>query len=225
MPISLEIKGKYACFSRPEMKVERVSYDVITPSAARGILDAILWHPGMRWHVDRIQVCAPIRFTNIRRNEVSQKISSQNVSEAMKKGPDALDDLYLVTSDYIQQRAAMVLRDVHYVIDAHFELTFQGAAGDKAGAAKFQAMARRRIEKGQCFHMPYLGNREFPARFQHCKERPICPDELKGEKDLGWMLLDLDFSDPADIRPKFFRAIMRDGVIEVPDLNGEEVMG
>ena len=224
MSVSLEVWGDYALFSRPEMKTERVSYDVITPSAARGILDAILWHPGMKWRVERIQVCSPIRFTNIRRNEVSQTISARNVKAAMGKGPEALDGLYLATSDCIQQRAAMILRDVHYVIDARFRMTRNAAPGDNPG--KFQEMARRRIEKGQCYHTPCMGVHEFPVReFRHCVERPPCPDELKGEKDLGWMLLDMDFSNPQDIQPKFFRAIMRDGVIDVPDLESEAVKG
>lgn len=220
MSISLEVWGDYACFSRPEMKVERVSYDVITPSAARGLIESILWHPGMRWAVTRIQVCNPIRFTNIRRNEVKDTISARTVRSAMERGSG---DLYLATPNSIQQRAAMVLKDVRYVIDAHFELTDRAAPGDNAG--KFQEMARRRIEKGQCYHQPCLGTREFPASFRMCESRPPCPDELRGEKDLGWMLLDMDYSDPADIRPKFFRAIMRDGVIEVPDPRGEGVTG
>lgn len=221
MSVSLEIFGDYACFSRPEMKTERVSYDVITPSAARGILDAILWHPGMKWKVTRIQVCSPIRFTNIRRNEVSRTISARNVKAAMGGNPSGL---YLITSDCIQQRAAMVLRDVHYVIDACFRMTDRAAPGDNPG--KFQEMARRRIEKGQCYHTPCMGVREFPVKeFRHCAERPPCPEELKGDKDLGWMLLDMDFSNPKDIQPRFFRAVMRDGVIDVPDLESEAVKG
>ena len=224
MSVSLEVWGDYALFSRPEMKTERVSYDVITPSAARGVLDAILWHPGMKWRVERIQVCSPIRFTNIRRNEVSQTISARNVKAAMGKGAEALDGLYLATSDCIQQRAAMILRDVHYVIDAHFDMTDKAAPSDNK--VKFREMARKRIAKGQFYHAPYFGTREFPVRkFQECAERPPCPDELKGEKDLGWMLLDMDFSNPADIRPKFFRAVMRDGVIDVPDPRHEGVVG
>ena len=224
MSVSVEVWGDYALFARPEMKTERVSYDVITPSAARGVLDAILWHPGMKWRVERIQVCSPIRFTNIRRNEVSQTISARNVKTAMGKGPEALDGLYLATSDCIQQRAAMILRDVHYVIDAHFDMTDKAAPSDNK--VKFREMARKRIAKGQFYHAPYFGTREFPVRkFQECEERPPCPDELKGEKDLGWMLLDMDFSNPADIRPKFFRAVMRDGVIDVPDPRHEGVVG
>ena len=220
MSISLEVWGDYACFSRPEMKVERVSYDVMTPSAARGLIEAIFWHPGLRWVIDRIQVCAPIRFTNIRRNEVKDVISARTVKTAMEQGRG---ELYLATPNSIQQRAAMVLKDVRYVIDAHFELTDKAAPGDNAG--KFQEMTRRRIEKGQFYHQPCFGVREFPAHFQMCAVRPACPDELKGERDLGWMLLDMDYSDPANIRPKFFRAVMRDGVIEVPPLHSEGVTG
>lgn len=220
MSISLEVWGHYACFSRPEMKVERVSYDVITPSAARGLIEAVFWHPGLRWVVDRIQVCAPIRFTNIRRNEVKDVISARTVKTAMEQGQG---ELYLATPNSIQQRAAMVLKDVRYVIDAHFELTAKAAPSDNAG--KFQEMTRRRIEKGQFYHQPCFGTREFPAHFRMCAERPACPDELKGERDLGWMLLDMDYSDPANIRPKFFRAKMQDGIIDVPDPHSEGVTG
>ena len=220
MSISLEVWGDYACFSRPEMKVERVSYDVITPSAARGLIEAIFWHPGMRWVIDRIQVCSPIRFTNIRRNEVKDVISARNVRTVMEKGAG---ELFLATPDSIQQRAAMILKDVRYILDAHFELTDKAAPGDNAG--KFQEMTRRRIEKGQFYHQPCFGTREFPAHFQPCGERPPCPEELKGEKDLGWMLLDMDHSDPADIRPIFFRAVMQDGVILTPDPRREGVKG
>ena len=220
MSISLEVWGDYACFSRPEMKVERVSYDVITPSAARGLIEAIMWHPGMRWIIDQIQVCSPIRFTNVRRNEVKDVIPARSVKAVMEKGKG---ELYLSTQDSIQQRAAMILRDVRYIIDAHFELTDKAAPGDNAG--KFQEMMRRRVEKGQFYHQPCFGNREFPAHFRQYEERPPCPDELKGEKDLGWMLLDMDYSDPADIRPIFFRAVMRDGVIQTPDPRREGVKG
>ncbi len=218
MSISLEVWGDYACFSRPEMKVERVSYDVITPSAARGLIESIYWHPGLRWRIDRIRVCKPIRFTNIRRNEVKDVISARTVKVAMeqKRG-----DLFLSAPDSIQQRAAMILKDVRYIIDAHFELTEKAAPSDNNG--KFQEITKRRIEKGQFYHQPCFGVREFPAHFRMCTEVLPCPDELKGEKDLGWMLLDMDYRDPENIRPKFFRAVMRDGLIEVPDLYSEEV--
>lgn len=219
MSISVEVWGDYACFSRPELKTERVSYDVMTPSAARGLLDAIYWHPGMRWVVDRIHVCAPIRFTNIRRNEVKDIISARNAKAAMESG----EEIYLATSESIQQRAAMVLRDVRYVIDAHFEMTARATPTDNPG--KFQDIMRRRVEKGQFYHQPCFGVREFPAQFKPCEELPPCPNELAGEKDLGWMLLDLDYSDRENITPRFFRAALRDGVLEVPPMYSQEVRG
>lgn len=217
MPVSVEVWGDYALFSRPEMKVERVSYDVMTPSAARGLLESIFWHPGLMWRIDRIHVCAPIRFTNIRRNEVKDTISASKARTVMEKG----GELYLAAPDSIQQRAAMVLRDVHYVIDAHFDMTMRASATDNPG--KFQEMMRRRVEKGQFYHQPCFGVREFPAHFRPCTELPPCPEELRGEKDLGWMLLDLDYSDKENITPRFFRAILKDGVLEVPPMYSEEV--
>lgn len=220
MAIRVEVWGDYALFTRPEMKTERVSYDVMTPSAARGLLESIYWHPGMKWCIDRIHVCSPIRFTNIRRNEVKDTISARKVKTVMEKGQG---ELYLATPESIQQRAAMVLRDVHYVIDAHFDLTENAAPGDNAG--KFQDIIKRRLERGQCYSMPYFGTREFPAHFRRCTELPPCPDELKGVRDLGWMLLDMDYSDPQTITPRFFRASLTDGVMVVPPWDSEEVRG
>lgn len=217
MSISVEVWGDYALFSRPELKVERVSYDVMTPSAARGLLESIFWHPGLKWVVDRIHVCSPIRFTNIRRNEVKDTVSARKMQALMEKG----GELYLATPDSIQQRAAMVLRDVHYVIDAHFDMTMRASPTDNPG--KFQEMMRRRVEKGQCYRPPCFGVREFPANFRPCAELPPCPEELKGEKDLGWILLDMDYSDKENITPRFFRAILRDGVLEVPPMYSKEV--
>lgn len=220
MSVQLEVWGDYALFTRPEMKVERVSYDMMTPSAARGILDAILWHPGLRWVVDRIHVCASIRFTNIRRNEVKATVMARNAKTTMEKGGEAP---YIATSENIQQRSSMVLRDVRYVIDAHFVMTDRASPSDNEG--KFQDMMTRRMKKGQCYHTPYFGTREFPARFAPCREYPPCPEELRGERDLGYMLWDMDYSDPEDIRPLFFRAILRDGVLQVPPRDSREVMG
>ncbi len=144
MAIQVEVWGDYALFTRPEMKTERVTYDVMTPSAARGLLESIYWHPEIRWRIDRIHVCSPIRFTNIRRNEVKDTISAHKVKTVMEKGRG---ELYLAAPESIQQRAAMVLRDVHYVIDAHFDLTEKVAPGDNAG--KFQDIIKRRLERGQ----------------------------------------------------------------------------
>ena len=219
MSISLEVWGDYALFTRPEMKVERVSYDVMTPSAARGLVEAIYWHPGMRWCIDRIHVCAPIRFTNLRRNEVKSTISARTARTVMERGKGAL---YLSTSEDIQQRAALLLREVRYVIEAHFDVVKEKAApGDNSG--KFQDIVKRRIQKGQFYHQPCFGCREFPAQFRLCQELPPCPEELKGERDLGWMLYDMDYADPENITPLFFRGILRDGVLNVPPWDSEEV--
>lgn len=219
MSVFVEVWGDYACFSRPEMKVERVSYDVMTPSAARGLIEAIYWHPGMKWVVDRIYVRSPIRFTNIRRNEVKDTIRAGKVKSAMEHG----GELYLATTESIQQRAAMVLRDVRYVIEAHFEMTAAANATDNPG--KFQDIMKRRLEKGQFYHQPCFGVREFPANFRPCTQIPTCPEELQGQRDLGWMLLDMDYRDKENITPRFFRAVLRDGVLEVPAMDSQEVMG
>lgn len=220
MAISLEVWGKYACFSRPEMKVERVSYDVMTPSAARGLLEAVFWHPGLVYRIDRIRVCEPIQFTNIRRNEVKATANARGARSVMEHGGDAP---YLDTTQEIQQRAAMVLQHVHYVIEAHFDMTDKAAPSDNPG--KFQDIIKRRLRRGQCYHQPYFGCREFPANFKLCEEVPPCPEALAGERDLGWMLYDMDYSDVTNIQPRFFRAVLRDGVLEVPEWNSEEVRG
>ena len=220
MPIRLEVWGDYALFTRPEMKVERVSYDVMTPSAARGLVEAVYWHPGLKWTIDRIHVCAPIRFTNLRRNEVKSTVSARSARTVMERGKG---ELYLCASEDIQQRAALLLRDVRYVIEAHFDLTNQAAPGDNPG--KFQDIVKRRIKKGQFYHQPCFGCREFPAQFKWCEALPPCPEELEGERDLGWMLYDMDYTDPEDIRPLFFRAVLRDGVLNVPIRDSGEVRG
>ncbi|NKF21489.1 type I-C CRISPR-associated protein Cas5c [Solimonas marina] len=218
--IRLLIWGERACFTRPEMKVERVSYDVITPSAARGILEAIHWKPAIRWHVDRIHVLKPIRFESIRRNEVGGKLSPASVTRAMKAGQVA--GLASCVDDDRQQRAATVLRDVAYVIDAHFELTARAGPDDNVG--KHLDIFNRRARKGQHFHAPCMGVREFPAHFQLLEADAPMPEAdaaLAGERDLGWMLHDIDFA--ADAASRFFRARMIDGVIEVPVWNSDEV--
>ena len=202
MSFSVEVWGDYACFTRPEMKVERVSYDVMTPSAARGILDAIYWHPGIKWCIDQIRVCAPISFVNIRRNEVSSVISGKKVESFMRKGKG---ELYLATSNCVQQRSSLVLKDVHYVIEAHFELTRHVGVGENSG--KFTDIIKRRLSSGQYFHQPYLGMREFAASFVSCAKIPDCPGELLGERDLGWMLLEMDYSNAANIEPIFLERL------------------
>ena len=213
--VRLEVWGDYALFTRPEMKVERVSYDVMTPSAARGLLEAIYWHPGMRWHIDHIHVLSPIRFTNIRRNEVSSKIKASDLRRAMN-GSGELP--CISTKEDIQQRASMVLKDVHYVIEAHFALTDQANSTDNVG--KFTDIIRRRIENGQTFHQPCFGCREFPAHFRFWpgEEIPVAGELYEqAEKDLGFMLYDMDYSDPESIQPQFFRAVLRKGVLNCND--------
>lgn len=217
MSVFVEVWGEYGCFSRPELKVERVSYDVMTPSAARGILDAVFWHPGMKWQVDRIYVLAPIQFTNIRRNECKSKVSGAKVRTVINSGKG---DLCLYTSEDIQQRAAMVLQDVHYVIEAHFEMTEKANPTDNPG--KFQEMMKRRLDKGQCFHQPCFGTREFPAKFRHWPGKTV--PTIREDRDLGLMLYDMDYSDREDIRPMFFRAKLKDGVLEVPAPASGEVL-
>jgi CRISPR-associated protein Cas5d len=218
--IKLKIWGERACFTRPEMKVERVSYDVITPSAARGILEAIHWKPAIRWVVDSIQVLKPIRFESIRRNEVGGKLSAARVGQAIKSGRP--DELVSYIENDRQQRAATILRDVAYVIGAHFELTNKATADDSVG--KHLDIFNRRARKGQCFHTPCLGTREFPASFQLLEETvPEVSDSLGGERDLGWILHDIDFT--TGMTPRFFRAHMRDGLITVPPLATGEVKG
>jgi CRISPR-associated protein Cas5d len=202
------------------MKTERVSYDVMTPSAARGLLEAIYWHPGLRWIIDRIYVRAPIRFSNLRRNEVKATVSARSARTVMERGEG---ELYLVTQDNIQQRATLLLTDVRYVIEAHFDMTDKAAPGDNPG--KFQDIVKRRLERGQCYHQPYFGCREFPAHFAPARDIPACPKELKGVRDLGYMLYDLDYTDPEDLQPLFFRAVLRDGVLEVPTRDSGEVLG
>lgn len=209
--VKVKIWGEYALFSRPEMKVERCSYDVITPSAARGILEAIYWHPGMKWVIDKIYVQKPVRFTSIRRNEVKSKISSNNVL-SVYNGADK--PLYISTKSDIVQRASLLLRDVSYVIEAHFEMTEKAVESDNPG--KFKDIIMRRLKRGECYHTPYFGCREFPANFCLCEDEKI-ETAYSGEKDLGFMLYDMDFSDLDNIQPMFFRALMKDGVINLRD--------
>lgn len=231
--VKLEVWGDYASFNRPEMKVERVSYEVMTPSAARGVLEAIYWKPQMRWVVDAIHVLRPIRLTSLRRNELSEKISAQLVERAMKAGAG---DLGTDVGDprVRAQRAALILRDVRYGIKAHVEVLEPDRTGGRENGnplAKHLEMFRRRASRGQCFHHPYLGTREFPAEWVLVESFGACPEELRGERDLGMMLHDILFEpDPkgrvveshcgmrCSATPRFFSARMVDGVIAVPPL-------
>lgn len=211
--VKLRVWGGYACFTRPEMKVERVSYDVMTPSAARGILEAIYWKPAITWVIDRIHVLNPIRFDNIRRNELAGKLPVGTIKKAMK---DSYSPVEVFIEDNRQQRAAMVLRNVNYVIEAHFRFN----SNEDNNPAKHKEIFDRRARKGQCFHRPYLGCREFAAHFELIEDG-IIQSELTGKQDLGWMLHDMDFNDNMEAR--FFRATMTDGTIDVPPFDGKEV--
>lgn len=212
--VKLKVWGGRACFTRPEMKVERVSYDTITPSAARAIIEAIYWKPAIRWIIDRIHVLNPIRFENIRRNELETKLSKHSVIKAMN---DRCTPVEVFIEDKRQQRAAMVLRDVAYIIEAHFEHVSEDGKNDGKHLDQFN----RRLRKGQCYYQPYLGTREFSAHFEPVEQIPS--SKLSGERDLGWMLYDIDFDDK-NKNPIFYRAIMRDGIINVPHPDSEEVM-
>lgn len=242
MGFCLEVWGDYACFTRPEMKVERVSYDVITPSAARAIFEAIFWKPAIRWQITRIEVLAPIRWFSIRRNEVGSVVPMGTVKSAMNAGKG---DLALYVDEVRQQRASLILRDVRYRIHARFERLAepnQSASRTRSMAdaeeiallqaaesdAKYAAMFERRARKGQCFTQPYFGTREFDCQFKLLAAdtpKPPLDASLRGTQDLGFMLYDLDFGPPphADPQPMWYRAQMRDGVIEVPDLHSPEV--
>ena len=212
MSVKIKVWGPYALFSRPEMKVERCSYDILTPSAARGLLEAIYWHPGLRWCIDKIQVVKPIRFTSVRRNEVKSKVSASNALQVYN-GVDK--PLYINTKEDIVQRASILLCDVEYVIEAHFEMTEKANATDNPG--KFQDIIKRRLKRGECYHMPYFGCREFPANFALCEEEISSYYENEPEKDIGFMLYDMDYTDLNNIQPMFFRAVMKHGTIDLRD--------
>jgi CRISPR-associated protein Cas5d len=223
--VRLRVSGGYACFTRPEMKVERVSYDVMTPSAARGILEAIHWKPAIKWIIEEIRVLKPIRFQSIRRNEVGAKAPATAIRKAMKSGD--LAGLSLVIEDNRQQRAATVLTDVAYVISARFELTPKADDSDNPG--KHLDTFNRRARKGQCFHQPCLGTREFPARFELIEpDAPLpAPERESAElgfgtpRDLGFMLYDIDHA--GDRSSLFFRAILDRGVMKVPAPDSPEI--
>ncbi|WP_442793828.1 type I-C CRISPR-associated protein Cas5c [Pannonibacter sp. SL95] len=200
------------------MKAERVSYDTLTPSAARGILEAIHWKPAIRWVIDRIHVLQPIRFQSIRRNEVGSKAPAGKIKTAMNRG--SLEDLALLVDEDRQQRASTVLVDVAYVIEAHFERTARAGTDDTEG--KHIEMFNRRAERGQCFHQPCLGTREFAADFRLISDGEPLPKAIAETRDLGFMLWDIDHSRP-DRPSLFFRAMLENGVIVVPQPGSLEI--
>jgi CRISPR-associated protein Cas5d len=226
----LDVSGAYACFTRPEMKVERVSYDVITPSAARAIFDAILWKPAIFWQIKRVEVLAPIRWISVRRNEVGSVASPRKEA--------------IFIEDDRQQRAGLFLRDVRYRLFAEFGYIRPEKRGKRSAVqlaslrdeqetrelgsdespAKYAAMFERRAKRGQCFNQPYLGCREFAADFRLVDPQAEAATPIPETRDLGWMLYDLDFTDPAHPKPLFFHACLEDGVLNT-DRNSVEVRG
>lgn len=207
----LKVWGRNACFTRPEMKVERVSYDVMTPSAARGILEAILWKPAIRWKVTQIDVLNPIKWESVRRNEVGAVMSPRTNG--------------LFIEEQRQQRAGLLLRDVAYTIHSHFEMTAK--AGNEDSVVKFTEMFLRRSEKGQCFHRPYLGCREFAVEFEVFTNGKSLPEPISETRDLGWMLYDIYHDNAVDkknqhfcndnCRPSFFRASLTNGRLMIDE--------
>ncbi len=219
MGFCLEVTGDYACFTRPEMKVERVSYDVITPSAARAIFEAILWKPAIEWHIHKIEVLKPMNWVNIRRNEVGGVLPAGNIKKAMNGG--ALPALYV--EDARQQRAGLFLKNVAYRLHGSFSLTDKAGALDNAG--KFSEIFKRRAKKGQCFNQPYLGCREFSCDFRLVEDIEKEISAIEENRELGWMLYDMDYQQQDEPMPLFFNAIMNNGVIDVPTRQSEKVRG
>lgn len=212
--IKILVEGEYALFTRPELKVERYSYDFITPSAARGIIESIYWKPQIKWHIDRIHVLKKPEFTTILRNEVDGKISDAEVRKLMKK---KAAKGYLDTTKLIQQRSATVLKNVKYVIEAHFEQTGVNSEEDDTPEKHYNVILRR-LRNGQYFHKSYLGTREFPAKVALLEGE--CPkSELVGEQDYGMMLYDMDYTDKNNIVPMFFRAKMVNGVVDLTNVS------
>ncbi len=228
----LEVSGDFACFTRPEMKVERVSYDVMTPSAARAVFEAILWKPEIVWQVSKIEVLRPIRWINLRRNEVGC------VASTHKK-------LGIFVEDERQQRAGLFLRDVKYRIHASFQLRNPGfhkpnfphlskrlvndgesdLDNEPNPAVKFMSMFERRASRGQCVNQPYLGCREFAANFTLIETGHSRPEPISETRSLGYMLYDLDYKNAADPKPCFFHAQLMNGVLHIPAWDSKEVRG
>lgn len=228
--VTLHVWGDYACFTRPELKAERMSYEVMTPSAARGILTAIYWKPQFEWVIDRIRVLSPIRFTQIRRNELADKMVVPPAEVMLGR---KYKEVGLSIEKSRQQRSATVLRDVRYVIEAHVQV-LEELPGINS-VAKHLEMFKRRASRGQCFHQPYFGTREFPVAFELVEQEDLLPDTLPAEqrnRSFGLMLHDLVYEDdPAGkvicghtrkkqtATPRFFMAELQDGVLSVPPLS------
>lgn len=207
--IAVQIEGDYALFSRPELKTERYSYSVITPSAARAIIQSVYWKPQIAYHIKRIHVYNEPEFTNVRRNEVGAKIT--DAKSLMNKSPSAKG--YINTTKEIQQRAATILKNVKYIVEFEFKMTGIKSTEEDT-PEKHYNMLLRRLRKGQCFHQAYLGTREFPAKVTIVEE-DIPKSNLAGTRDLGIMLFDIDYSDLNNLQPVFFHAVMNDGIIDI----------
>lgn len=219
MGLCLEVSGEYACFTRPELRVERVSYDVPTPSAARNLFQAIHWKPAIQWQIYRIEVLNPIRWMTIRRNEVGAVVSAEKVQRAMRKGEGRLQ---MFVEDERQQRSALILRDVCYRFHAHFRLTEK--ASDSDTVEKHLGMFLRRARRGQCFRQPFLGCREFAADFLLVESGQEVAEPISESRELGWMFYDYDYSvNPPT--PRFFNARLENGVVHVPDSGSSEIRG
>lgn len=222
----LKVWGDYACYTRPEMKVERVSYEVITPSAARAIFESIFWKPPICWQIEKIEVLKPIQWLTVRRNEVSDVVPAGAVKSAMKSGKSGNSGpLGLFVEEKRQQRASLILKDVAYRLHARMVVNPHLLEGEDT-PGKYYAMFERRAKAGQVFHRPYLGCREFAADYTWVDlasthlEPPIAES-----RDLSWMLYDLDYTNPQAPHPMFFQAKIENGVIAVPAQNSEEVRG
>ena len=218
--VKLRVWGDYACFSRPELKVERVSYDMMTPTAAKGILDCIYWKPSIKWRVDRIHVINPIKFTNIRRNEVSEIATLSKVNQIMKNPKP----YFIEANESRHQRAALVLRDVEYVIEAHFDMVAE-MAGETDTVEKHFNIAIRRLRKGQFYQKPFLGTREFGCSFEVIDNCDVPKSKLTGVNDLGYMLYDINYNDDCinetqQVSPRFFRAVLHDGILDLVKVSG-----
>jgi CRISPR-associated protein Cas5d len=235
--LRLKVWGDNACFTRPEMKVERVSYDVMTPSAARGIMEAIIWKPAIRWRITQIDVLKPIRFGSVRGDEISVEDASQTAIRWESVRRNEVGCIMsprtngIFVEEQRQQRAGLFLRDVAYTIHSYFELTDK--AGPEDTSIKFQEMFLRRAEKGQCFHRPYLGCREFIAHFEPVFHDQPLPEPISESRELGYMLHDICHDNDSDSNgahfcsqgcsPRFFRASLENGSMKVPPPDSEEV--
>ncbi len=211
--LRLRAFGPLACFTRPEFKVERMSYEVMTPSAARGLLEAVLWKPAIRWQIHRIHVLCAIRFKSFKRNEVNGGRASLTAAQIAGREPVP----HFFADEARAQRSTLALADVDYVIEASFRMTSR--AGEDDNVAKFTEMFERRLEKGQWFHPPYFGCREFAASVEPA---PATFRTIPVTKPLGLVLHDLAFSRSGKGTPHFFPAVLRDGVLDVPPFDPSE---